>query len=162
MKEKELAKSEATTQETENKNVAESQGESKKKTSVRLGNFVVTDDDNTGIITVAAISGEWYLGFGVTTLAAAFLRSILFTQSEPSEDDLNIAHVYITSLFSMTQIVNGDFTVSVYGLIDEFMKRESAQLVGDADSEKSQEENKQALSAVEISHTLASLKGDNE
>lgn len=120
--------------------------EENKIKSVQVQNFVFTLSEE-GIVSVAASSGIWYVGFAPGSFAHAFIYSLVFAEDkELSEEDKNVLATLVTSMYCTCNIIDGDFTDKVYKCIDEYMKKKSEKV--DASSDEQQQKSEEDLEHV--------------
>lgn len=120
--------------------------EKNKIKSVQVQNFVFTLSEE-GIVSVAASSGIWYVGFAPGCFAHAFIYSLVFAEDkEMSEEDKNVLTTLVTSMYCTCNIIDGEFTDEVYKCIDKYTKRKSEDV--DAASEEEQQKSEEDLEHV--------------
>lgn len=88
---------------------------------VRLSNFVVIKDESkeNPFITFAPILRNWYVGYAPDQLAYVYLDSVLFSESEPSDDDIRGVIMFLTGVMCGATVFNAEFTNGIIHLVNE-------------------------------------------
>lgn len=88
---------------------------------VRLSNFVIIKDESkeNPFITFAPILRNWYVGYAPDQLAYVYLDSVLFSNSEPSDDDIRGVMMFLTGVMCGATVFNAEFTNGIIHLVNE-------------------------------------------
>lgn len=122
--------------------------EENKTKSVQIQNFVYTLNEENGIVSVAASSGNWYVGFAPGTMAHSLFYSLVFADDvELSEEDKKTVTTVITSMYCACNIIDSEFTENIYKNIESFMKKNGEKNV-DVNSPEQQEKSEEDIEKV--------------
>lgn len=133
--------------------------EENKTKSVQIQNFVYTLSKEDGIVSVAASSGNWYVGFGPGTMAHSLMYSSVFADDkEITEEDKQIVTTIITSMYCACNIIDSEFTESIYKNIEAFMTKNAEKNV-DVNSQEQQEKSEEEIEKVK---TLTDIEKEME
>lgn len=102
---------------------------------VQIGNFSFMEDVETGVITVYAVSNQWYVGYAPGTMGHTLLYSCVFGE-EQDEDSINAAIAFVTSVYCVSNIVDAEVTDDVLKIVDKYMKSRDEKDVTDEENEK--------------------------
>lgn len=109
--------------------------EKKEVKNVQIDNFLYMLDEDTGVITVYAVSKQWYIGYAPGTMGHTLLYSCVFGE-ERTEDDLNAAVAFVTSVYCVSNIVDADVTEDILKIVDHYMKTRESEEVTDEENKK--------------------------
>lgn len=121
--------------------------EEKKDKEVTLGGFIYTMSEEDGVITVLSDSKNWFIGYAPGTMAHTFLAAIVFNEDGMNEDDANAVNNFITSIYTISQIVDADTTIDVYNAIGKYMTKPD-------EDELSEEEDAKILNEEQMKHEI--------
>lgn len=121
--------------------------EEKKDKEVTLGGFIYTMSEEDGVITVLSDSKNWFIGYAPGTMAHTFLAAIVFNEDGMNEDDANAVNNFITSVYTISQIVDAETTIDVYKAIEKYMLK-------DDEEELSEEEDAKILKEEQTKHEI--------
>lgn len=92
-----------------------------KEMKVRIENFIVERDED-GIISVASVSKNWFVGISAGSMTHLMLNNTLFVEN-PSEEDKDVAYSVITAMYASCMMAyNADFANDVFESIERIGK----------------------------------------
>ena len=118
-----------------------------KDKEVTLGGFKYTMSDKDGVISIMSDSENWFIGYAPGTMVHAFIAGIVFNEEGMSEEDANAVNNFVTSIYTISNILNADTTMEVYKAIENYMLRED-------EDELSEEEEAKILEQEQIKHEI--------
>lgn len=134
--------------------------EENKIKSVQVQNFVFSLSEE-GIVSVAASSGIWYVGFAPGSFAHAFIYSLVFAEDkELSEEDKNVLTTLVTSMYCTCNIIDGGFTDEIYKCIEKYTKTksEAVDVSSEEEQQKSEEDLEHVKTLTEIEEELGKVE----
>lgn len=133
--------------------------EENKTKSVQIQNFVYTLNEENGIVSVAASSGNWYVGFAPGSMAHTLIYTLVFADDrEISEEEKQTITTVVTSMYCACNIIDSEFTENIYKDIETFMKKNAEKNV-DVNSQEQQEKSEEEIEKVK---TLTDIENEIE
>lgn len=118
-----------------------------KEKEVTLGGFKYTMSDKDGVVSIMSDSENWFIGYAPGTMVHAFIAGIVFNEDGMSEEDANAVNNFVTSIYTISNILNADTTLEVYKAIENYMLR-------DDEDELSEEEEAKILKEEQTKHEI--------
>lgn len=131
--------------------------------AVEIGGFVVVKDYESSIITVSDRAGSWYLGYSVSaTQPYGLLDGLLFAEEEPTDTQLEAAHIFIATLYVATHLADADYTQKLLKLGNDYFAEKAKAGMKEVSAEEEAEMLDEMKRATQAREMIAEMDAGKE